>query len=510
MKTKLRILIVEDSEDDAILVKKHLEKAGYDPALERVENAASMAAALDREPWDLVISDYSVPGFNTLAALSVVRGKQLDVPFIIVSGTIGEETAVAAMKAGAHDYVMKGNLARLVPAVERELREAANRYARREAEISLRESELRNRRLWENCPDAILLMDDQGRIHFANPAARQVFGRQHGELVGNNFFQLLPENLADEPQREEMKRYLRGGEGAANWYAREVAGQRRDGADLILEVSFSDLKLQGERRVVGFVRNITIRKLAERELRRNEQQFAAAREIQQGLFPKSAPQIPGFDIAGASYPAEAAGGDYFDYLPMMHDRWGFILGDVTGHGLGPALLAAETRAFFRILARNRDDLGDIVTRANAILAEDTSIERFVTVMLARLDPATRLLAYLNAGHPAGYVLAAGGEIKARLQRTGVALGLCSQTRFAAAPAVQLAPGDIVLLLTDGVEEALSPGNELFGAERALDFLRANRQLPAREMVERLYRAVRDFARNAPQNDDVTLAVIKVL
>jgi PAS domain S-box-containing protein len=509
MKTKLRVLIIEDSEDDAILVKRQLEQSGYDPSVERVENAADMNAALSRQPWDLVISDYSVPGFNTLAALSVVRGRQLDVPFIIVSGTIGEETAVAAMKAGAHDYVMKSNLARLAPAVERELREAANRTARREAEWSLRESELRNRRLWENCPDAVLLMDPDGRIDFANPAARRVFNSPQREIAGMNFFQLLPENLPDE-QRATMAAYLRAGEGAANWYAREVEGRRRSGTEVILEISFSDLKLNGQRRIVGFVRNITTRKLAERELRKNEQQFAVARDIQQSLFPKSAPVLHGFDIAGASYPAEAAGGDFFDYLPMMNGRWGIILGDVTGHGLGPALLAAETRAFFRVLARNREDLGDIVTRANAILAEDTSIERFVTLMLAQLDPATRSLTYLNAGHPAGYILSAGGEVKTRLSRTGVALGLSAQNRYSAAPVIQLVPGDILLLLTDGVEEAISPDNQIFGAERVLNCLRACRTLPARKIVEQLFNTVRDFEFHSSQNDDITMVVVKIV
>lgn len=509
MKAKLRVLIIEDSEDDAILVKKQLQWAGYETEMERVENASAMDTALKRHPWDLIISDYSVPGFNTLAALSAVRERQIDVPFIIVSGTIGEETAVAAMKAGAHDYVMKGNLTRLAPAVERELREAVNRAARRQAEESFRESELRNRRMWENCPDAVLLMDMTGHIHFANPAAGRVFARPPQEIVGTNIFQLLPTNVPAE-DLAAVEQYLRSGAGAANWYAKEITGNRPDGAELILEISFSDIQLHGERRIVGFFRNVTARKIAERELRRNEQQFAVAREIQQSLFPKSAPHIPGFDIAGASYPAEAAGGDYFDYLPMLNGQWGFIVGDVTGHGLGPALLAAETRAFFRILARNREDLGDIVARANLILAEDTSIERFVTLMLAALDPQSRLLSFVNAGHPAGYVLGGTGEIKARLHRTGVPLGLYPKDEFPAAPPIQLASQDIVLLLTDGVVEAMSSDGQIFGTERALEWLRKNRQLSANEMVQGLYRTVRDYECNAPQNDDVTMVVIKVL
>src|SRR5207247_7810972 len=116
-----------------------------------------------------------------------------------------------------------------------------------------------------------------------------------------------------------------------------------------VEVSFSDMVLKGERRFVGFVRDITERKRAEKELRESQEQFRVAREIQQRLFPKCAPVLEGFDIAGATYPAEATGGDYFDYLPMLNDRLGIIVADVTGHGVGPALLMAETRAYLRVL-----------------------------------------------------------------------------------------------------------------------------------------------------------------
>jgi len=135
---RLQILVVEDSEDDAALLEIELHRAGYDPVCHRVETPEALSAALERQNWDLVISDYRLPHFDGLAALALVRVKGLDLPFIIVSGFITEETAVAAMKAGAHDYVMKDNLARLAPAVERELREAASRRERRRSEGQLK------------------------------------------------------------------------------------------------------------------------------------------------------------------------------------------------------------------------------------------------------------------------------------------------------------------------------------------------------------------------------------
>lgn len=134
MSTPLRVLIVEDSEDDALLVVRELRRGGYAPTFARVDTPQAMRAALDRQTWDAVIADYSMPHFSAPAALALLQEHGLDIPFLIVSGTIGEETAVAAMRAGAHDYLMKDRLARLVPAIRRELQEAANRREHRRAE----------------------------------------------------------------------------------------------------------------------------------------------------------------------------------------------------------------------------------------------------------------------------------------------------------------------------------------------------------------------------------------
>jgi diguanylate cyclase (GGDEF)-like protein len=134
MSTKLRLLLIEDSMDDALLLLRELEIGGYDVICQRVDTSADMNDALDRQAWDLIIADYTMPKFSGTAALELTRGRSLDTPFIFVSGTIGEDAAVAAMKIGADDYIMKGNLKRLVPAVERELRDADGRRERRNAE----------------------------------------------------------------------------------------------------------------------------------------------------------------------------------------------------------------------------------------------------------------------------------------------------------------------------------------------------------------------------------------
>jgi len=138
MSTPLRVLIVEDSEDDALLVMREFRRAGYDVSLERVDTAEAMATALANETWDVAIADYTMPHFSGTAALELLKQTGLDIPFIFVSGTIGEDRAVAAMRAGAQDYIIKGNVRRLVPAVERELREAEGRRERKRLEEEVR------------------------------------------------------------------------------------------------------------------------------------------------------------------------------------------------------------------------------------------------------------------------------------------------------------------------------------------------------------------------------------
>ncbi len=143
----LRVLLVEDNEDDAYFLLRELQAAGYTAAWERVDTAEAMRVALDQKRWDVIVADYVMPHFSGLAALAELQATGQDLPFIIVSGTIGEDVAVAAMKAGAHDYLMKGKLARLAPAIERELREAEARRQRRQALLDLRTSEAKYKSL---------------------------------------------------------------------------------------------------------------------------------------------------------------------------------------------------------------------------------------------------------------------------------------------------------------------------------------------------------------------------
>lgn len=188
MNNRLRVLVVEDSEDDALLLMRQLRRGGYEPESSRVESADEMAAALERQPWDLVIIDYAMPLFGAIAALDLLKEKGLDVPRIVVSGTIGEETAVDTMKRGAHDYIMKDNLSRLIPAIERELREAQGRHERRKALEALRESEERYRTLIDNVDIGVTLVDSEFNIIMTNAAQARLFGKIPQDFTGEKCY----------------------------------------------------------------------------------------------------------------------------------------------------------------------------------------------------------------------------------------------------------------------------------------------------------------------------------
>jgi len=254
------------------------------------------------------------------------------------------------------------------------------------------------------------------------------------------------------------------------------------------------------------------RELAEAKARweaeRLQMEIRIARQVQQKLFPVAPLPMAGFDIAGASFPAEATGGDYFDYIPMLDGTLAVVIGDVSGHGFGPALLMAELRAYLRAFLLTRTDVGEIVQLLNRTRSADTD-ERFATLLLASLDPRTRSFVYASAGHSQAYRFDAAGVVKSQLTCTGLPLAVLQDGDFTAGPAQTLQPGEMVLLFTDGLAEAHGPDENLFDTERLLEFVQAHRHQSAREIVHGLYQAVRDFCGPSAQMDDMTAILIKV-
>ena len=199
----LRALIVEDSARDAELLVREIERSGYAVTYERVETAQAMEAALIRSDWDVVLSDYDLPRFSGPAAFALLRASGLDLPFIIISGTIGEEIAVSSLKAGAHDFLVKGHLARLIPAIERERREVEGRRERVRAEDALRRSEAQYRSLVEGAVFGIYQATVEGRFLTVNPALVTMLGYDSAEdLISVG----VPHVYADADMRAELSR----------------------------------------------------------------------------------------------------------------------------------------------------------------------------------------------------------------------------------------------------------------------------------------------------------------
>jgi phosphoserine phosphatase RsbU/P len=247
---------------------------------------------------------------------------------------------------------------------------------------------------------------------------------------------------------------------------------------------------------------------AEEALLDTSEEFRAAGEIQQHLYPARAPTLDGFEIAGALYPAKATAGDYFDFIPMLDDCLGLVVGDVSSHGMGPALVMSETRACLRTLAQGHSDVGEILTRANRVLAADSTELHFVTLAMARLDPRNRAMVYASAGQR-GYLLKSGLNV-AVLDSTSLPLGIREDTVVPTSQEFKLNAGDLVTFFTDGVVEAESPGLVRFGFSRALEAIRSERQRSAQEIIQSLHEEIKGFCRNQTQRDDITIVIVKVL
>lgn len=246
-----------------------------------------------------------------------------------------------------------------------------------------------------------------------------------------------------------------------------------------------------------------------REAERVQSELDVAREIQQHLFPRSAPQRPGFDIAGASVPANDAGGDYFDFIAVSEQELDLVVGDVSGHGVGAALLMAATRAYLRTITSLGCQPSQVLFGVNAALAADITGGKFVTLILLRLDTEAHSFRYCSAGHNSGFVLDAAGILKSELASTGLPLGILDDAEFDSSPAYPLAAGDIILLYTDGIVEAASPDDEEFGVQRMLDVVRRHQQQSSAEIIAAVQSAVAEFTLSSDLYDDITAIVIKI-
>jgi PAS domain S-box-containing protein len=265
----LNVLIIEDSENDALLILRKLRLGGYDPYHERVQTAEEMEGSLEKQSWDIILSDYNMPNFNGINALKLLQEKKIDIPFILVSGLIGEGTAVEAMKAGASDYIMKSNLLRLVPAIQRELREARIRQDSRQARDALKESEKLYRSIFENTGSASIIFEDDMVISLTNRECEKLSGYCKEEVEGRKKWTefILKDDLAKMIEYHKLRSI--NPDSAPKNYEFRFVNRAGDIKDVLLTV---DVIPDTKKRIASLL-DITERKKSEEALKKSEKEL---------------------------------------------------------------------------------------------------------------------------------------------------------------------------------------------------------------------------------------------
>ncbi len=270
MNTPLRILLIEDSADDVDLLLRELQRGGYQPVWERVDTPETLTAALGRQPWEVITCDYVMPRFSALAALHLIHAQSIDTPIIVVSGEVGEEVAVTAMKAGAADFVSKHRLARLVPAIERELRDAEARRARKHAD----EERARLIAAVEQAHDAVVITSPDGMIVYVNPAFERMTGYRRTEVYGQHA-RMLRNGAPEHGVGHDACATIQRGEA---WVGHDVQ-RRKDGSIYRLEAAISPVYAAAGRIInyVGIGHDVTREQAVEAQLREAHKMEAVGR-----------------------------------------------------------------------------------------------------------------------------------------------------------------------------------------------------------------------------------------
>lgn len=271
-----------------------------------------------------------------------------------------------------------------------------------------------------------------------------------------------------------------------------------------------DLELAG---LIGAQVGVVLEQAALREQalekKRMQAELDLAHSIQQRLLPSQSPAVPGLDIAGANHPATETSGDYFDYVHLQDGRLAVLIADVTGHGLGAALVMTAARAFVRALCGTENCPSRIIGLGNDLLEKDLSDGNFLSLCLAAFDPKNGTLQYTSAGHDPPMMYRPSDNLFAELESTGPLLGIVAGSEFGVSPPLPLAVGDVLLFMTDGLFECMNPADESLGKDRLKEVLREKAAEPASTILSALLKTANEWTQGAVPRDDITLVVVKI-
>jgi PAS domain S-box-containing protein len=354
----------------------------------------------------------------------------------------------------------------------------------------------------EQTADSVVITDRDGVIEYVNPAAERTSGFSKAELIGRTP-RLFRSGFHTEDFYARLWTTLREG----RVYRGAIVNRKKNGDLYHCEQTITPIQDSGGG-VVRFVsvgKDVTeLKKAAERETK-----LILARSVQQRLYPAAPPEACGLEIAGNAFMAYETGGDYFDFISLRNGCLCVVVGDVSGHAFDAALIMAQTRAYLRSIVQIEPDPGKILSLVNRVLVAELADNHFVTLLLTCYHAPSQTLRYASAGHTTGYILDTDGAVKRELSSTGMPLGITQDATFESSAAISVEEGDLISLFTDGVTETEAPDGMPFGQDRALEVIRACRGERSATIVNRLYRAIREFADRRPQTDDITAVVCKV-
>lgn len=382
---------------------------------------------------------------------------------------------------------------------------------------ALIESEKRTRLILESSLNAVVIMDADGLITDWNLQAEKMFGWAAPEAIGQPLETLIIPARFRYHYRQGLQQFLQTGVCPLLNQTFEHIALRRNGAEFPVEISASPLKL-GERYIFsGFIHDISARKAAEQQIRQAQIDLAVAQneikiaqQIQASLLPSAPILSEYFEVAGLCLPADRVGGDYFDYFYRNDEHLDMVIADVSGHSIGPALFMVEARSAIRCPANRLGTVSQLLGLLNDFLFDDLNqADYFITLFYLRYDLAAQRLSFTSAGHPQPLLFVAADGVCIDLDTDGLILGVRRHIAFEE-KSLALAPGDVLLVYTDGLIEAENPDGEFFGIDRVRNALTQHAADAAQHIIAALLDDLRRFCHTEAFQDDITLMVFKRL
>ena len=486
----MKILLIEDNPVDRMFVTLSLRQAeGFDYELVLCESLVEAFEQLVAGQFDVILLDLGLPdceGLETCQRLVAANG---NVPVVVLTATNDPALASEAIRSGAQDYLVKGAFPGA--AIARVLQYAIDRF-HFHREIAHRDH--RMQQVLNHVPAIIWTTDRALSITSASGAGLDVLNLDFRQIVGKTVEEYFGVNGNAAGAVKSHQQALEG---------QSVAFESR-WRERFYEVKIDPLH-ESESGVVGTIGvalDVTDRRKVDREIN-------FARLVQESLLPADHPQLEGFEIYGASFPARQTCGDWFDYRTFTDGSLGLVVGDVSGKGFGPAILSATMAAYLEVLVETHSDLQEILAFCNRMVSKRRLDGQFAVLSLGQIQAGVRSLTYGGAGEGM-LIVDRTGQLKHRVPSSGFPLGVVPETSYDFPSQNPLDPGDVLLLLTDGFREASNRNGDLFGETRIVETVAANSGKPANEIFNSLWQVVRSFTGRRRQQDDMSGIVVKVL